>query len=253
MTRRLFSHFGLALAGLLAAPVLSRADMTNLALAESEILEGNVAYLRISHVAAGLPDEISAANRALTATNKIAGTILDLRFTDGDDAAAATTTASLFATKNLPLAILVNGRTRGAAVTLATALRESRAGLVFGSVLAAVKPDISVEETPADEKKFFENPYAEPATNEIAALAGTNRFLPFVDHMSEADLVRAKIMDGDEDESPGPLGPVLLPAQLLSSPTPPAAEPPKPVIHDPALARALDLIKGLAILREARF
>jgi len=238
MTRHFFSHFGLALAGLLAAPVLLRADMTKMALAKSEILEGNVAYLRVSHVAAGLPDEIGAANRALTATNKIAGTVLDLRFADGDDAAAATATANWFAAKKLPLAILVNDRTRSAAVTLTTALRESRSGLIFGSTSAAVKPDISVEENPADEKMFFENPYAAPATNEVAALPGTNDFLPWVDHTSEADLVRAKIKDGDEFENPPP---------------PHVAEPPKPVIRDPVLTHAVDLIKGLAVMREAHF
>ncbi|MGA3285501.1 MAG: hypothetical protein ABSD57_13725 [Verrucomicrobiota bacterium] len=234
MTQRFFRPLILALAGLLAAPILSRADMTNLALAKSEILEGNVAYLRVSHVAAGLPDEIGTANRALTATNKIAGTVLDLRFADGDDAAAATATANLFAAKKLLLAILVNGRTRGAAVVLATTLRESRAGLVFGSVPAAVKPDVSVEENPADEKKFFENPYAAPATNAVAASPGTNDFLSLVDHTSEADLVRAKIKDGDE----------------FKNPPPHAAGPQKPVIRDPVLARAVDLIKGLAIVRE---
>jgi hypothetical protein len=234
MTQRFFKLLILALAGLLASPVLSRADMTNMALVKSEILEGNVAYLRVSHVAAGLPGEIGAANSALPATNKIAGTILDLRFADGDDAAAAAATANLFAAKRLPLAILVTGQTRGAAVALAAALREARAGLIFGSAAAAVKPDISVEETPADEKKFFENPYAAPATNEVGALPGTNNFLPWVDHTSEADLVRAKIKDGDEDESPPP---------------PHAVEPQKPVMRDPVLARAVDLIKGLAVLR----
>jgi hypothetical protein len=235
MTQRFFKLLILALTGLLAAPVLAHADGTSLALAKSEILEGNVEYLCVSHVAAGLPDEISAANHALTATNKIVGTILDLRFADGDDAAAATATANLFAAKKLPLAILVNGRTRGAAVTLATVLRESRVGLVFGSTPAAVKPDISVEENPADEKKLFENPYAAPATNEVVALPGTNDFLSLVDHTSEADLVRAKIKDGDEFENPPP---------------PHVAEPQKPVIRDPVLARAADLIKGLAIVRE---
>ena len=233
MTRHFFSHFSLALAGLLAAPALSRADMTNMALAKSEILESNVAYLRVSHVTPGLPDQIGAANRTLTATNTIAGTVLDLRFADGNDAAAAAATANLFAAKRLPLAILVTGQTRGAAVALAAALREARAGLIFGSAAAAVKPDISVEETPADEKKFFENPYAAPATNEVGALPGTNNFLPWVDHTSEADLVRAKIKDGDEDESPPPH----------------AVEPQKPVMRDPVLARAVDLIKGLAVLR----
>jgi len=234
MTRHLFSHFGLVLVGLLAAQVSSPADTTGLALTKSEILEGKVAYLRISHVTAGLPDEIGAANRALTVTNKIAGTVLDLRFADGDDAAAAAT-ADLLTAQKLPLTILVNHGTRGAAVTLATALRDARAGLVFGTVPAAVKPDIAVEESPADEIKFFENPYAPPATNEVAALAGTNNFLSFVDHTSEADLVRAKIKDGNEDES---------------GPPPHAVEPQKPVIRDPVLARAVDLIKGLTIVRE---
>jgi hypothetical protein len=235
MTQRFFRLLILALAGLLAAPVLSRADVTSLALAKTEILENNVAYLRVSHVATGLPDEIGTANRALTVTNKIAGTVLDLRFADGDDAATATATANLFAAKKLPLAILVNGQTRGAAAALAADLREKRAGLVFGSPSAAAKADISVAENPADEKKFFENPYAALATNEVAALPGTNDFVPWVDHTSEADLVRAKIKDGDEFENPPP---------------PRAAGPQKPVIHDPVLARAVDLIKGLAVVRE---
>jgi hypothetical protein len=41
--------------------------------------------------------------------------------------------------------------------------------------------------------------------------------------------------DGDEDSAPAR-----------------AAEPQKPVIRDPVLARAVDLIKGLAIVRESR-
>jgi hypothetical protein len=247
MTRHFFNHFGLALAGLLAARISSSAGTTGLALAKSELLESNVVYLRVGHVAASLPDEISAANRALTGTNKIGGTVLDLRFADGDDAAAATATAALFAAKKLPLAILVNRETRGTAVTLAAALRDARAGLLFGGAQAALKPDIAVEETPADEKMFFENPYATPETNAVASLSGTNIFLPFVDHMSEADLVRAKIKDGDEDEGALSSGPV----RLFPSPPPPqTSEPQKPVIRDPVLARAVDLIKGLAIVRE---
>ena len=235
MTQRYFRLSILVLAGVLAAQMASSADTTNLALAKSEILEGNVAYLRVGHVAAGLSDEIGAADSALTITNKTAGTVLDLRFADGDDAAAAAATASRLAAKKLPLAILVNDQTRGAAVTLAKALREARTGLIFGPARAAVKPDMGVEENPADEKKFYENPYAAPATNAAAALSGTNDFLPWVDHTSEADLVRAKIKDGDEFENPPPPHP---------------AGPQKPVIRDPVLARAVDLIKGLAIVRE---
>ena len=235
MRRHFFKLAMLAFAGSLTAQAARAVDPTNPALVKSEILEGNVAYLRVSHVAAGLADEIGATNSALPGTNKIAGMVLDLRFADGDDPAAATAMANLLTAKKLPVAILVDNQTRGAAVTLATALRESRVGLVFGTVPAAVKPDISVVESPADEKKFFENPYAAPATNGVALLSGTNDFLPWVDHTSEADLVRAKIKDGDEFENPPP---------------PHAAGPRKPVIRDPLLARAADFIKGLAIVRE---
>ena len=65
----------------------------------------------------------------------------------------------------------------------------------------------------------------------------TNDFLPFVDHTSEADLVRAKIKDGDDNGA-------IAPARSKG--------PPKPVIQDPVLARAVDLIKGLAIVHESR-
>jgi len=39
----------------------------------------------------------------LAATNKIAGTVLDLRFANGDDFEAAQTTAKLFASMKSPL------------------------------------------------------------------------------------------------------------------------------------------------------
>lgn len=234
MTQRYFRLLALGLTGLLAARGALSADTAALALTKSEILEGSVAYLRVSHVTADLSDEIGATNRAWSATNKVAGAVLDLRYADGDDAAAAAATANALAAKKIPLAILVNGETRGAAVTLATALRTSRAGLIFGSVPAAVNPDIPIQETSADEKRFFEDPYAAPATNAVHALSGTNDFLPWVDHTSEADLVRARIKDGDEFRIPPPR----------------ASGPRRPVIRDPVLARAVDLIKGLAIVRE---
>ena len=234
MIRRSSWIFVLALAGLLAAQISLRADATDTALAKSAVLESNVAYLRVGQVGKNLADEIRTAQGALAVSNKIAGTVLDLRFADGDDVEAAQMAAKLFAGKKLPLAILVNAETRGAAVKLAVDLREARAGLIFGSAAEEVKPDIAVEETAADEKIFLENPYAAPALNETNSPAATNNLLPFVDHMSEADLVRAKIKDGDADEN-------FLPSRK--------AGPQKPVIRDPVLARAVDLIKGLAVVR----
>jgi len=231
MTRRFFSLF----AGLLALGGSLRADTTNMATVKSSILENNVAYLRVSEVQKNLAGEIQSAENLLAATNKIAGTVLDLRFADGDDSAAAKMAADLFASKKLPLAILVNGETRGAAATFATDLREAHDGLVFGGATADLKPDIAVTVKSADEKMYLENPYAALALTETNSSPGTNSFSPFIDHTSEADLVREKIKDGDQDEN---------------SPATRPAEPPKPFIHDPVLARAVDLIKALAVVRQ---
>ncbi len=233
MTRRFLSLFAVWL----AAGCGLRADTTDSALLKAAILENNVTYLRVGQVETNLASEISAAQRTPVTTNKIIGTILDLRFADGTDLAAAKAAANLFAAKKLPLAILVNGETSGAAATLATTLRAARDGLVLGSATADLKPDIAVTVSAVDESAFFKNPYAALAQSTTNSAATTNSFSPFIDHTSEADLVRAKIKDGDQDED---------------SPPARSVEPQKPFIHDPVLARAVDLLKALAIVQPSR-
>ncbi|MGH7991770.1 MAG: hypothetical protein ACREDS_16465, partial [Limisphaerales bacterium] len=174
---------------------------------------------------------------ALAATNKIIGTVLDLRFADGGDLESAKATADLFAAKKLPLTILVNGETRGAAVKLAADLRDAGDGLILGNPAKNLQPDISIPVSAAAEKSFLENPFGTLAQEETNSTSVTNNFLPFVDHTSEADLVREKIKDGDEGENSAP---------------PPNPEARKPFIRDPVLARAVDLIKGLAVVRQSR-
>jgi hypothetical protein len=232
MTRQFcFLFFGLQL-----ACASLRAEPTNSALAKAVVLENNVAYLRVGRVDSGLAAELQSAQTALAATNKISGTVLDLRFADGDDLAAAKAAADLFAPKQLPLAVLVNTETRGAAAALATDLREARDGLVLGGTAGELKPDIAMTSNLADEKQFIENPYAAPSAGGTNASAATNGNLAtFIDHTSEADLVREKIKDGEQDED---------------SPPPRPTEPQTPYIHDPALARAVDLIKALAVVRQ---
>jgi hypothetical protein len=258
----------------------------------SAVLESDVAYLRVGQAGDGLADQLAAAYRQLTGTNKIIGMALDLRFADGNDYAAAIATADLFVTKKMPLLewgneveeshpaketisgplmVLVNGGTSGAAEALAASLREADAGLIIGNptaglamttrdfplkngellriamnpvklgngvVISRVSPDITVSVSMDDDRAYLKNPYATLALNESSSTIATNDFLQFVDHTSEADLVRQKLKDGDDAGA--------------NAPAPAGKGPPKPVIQDPVLARALDLIKGLAIVHESR-
>jgi hypothetical protein len=194
------------------------------------VLDNAVLCVRATRV----PENVTEQIRAAAPTNRLFGTVLDLRFADG----AATNAASYFAHRKLPLVILVNSRTRGAAAALATRLRAEDAAILIGSTNppGAITPDIAVGTSLEDERKFQENPFYEPAANPADTLSATNNLLAFVDHTSEADLVRKHIKDGDDD------GDIEMPR----------VEPLPPVIHDPALARAVDLLKALADLHKWR-
>ena len=194
------------------------------------LLENHLLRVRVSRVTEFFSEQIRAAEP----TNKISGIILDLRFADGDNAAAA---ADYYSRKKSPLVILVNGQTRGSAATLVTQLRAAGGAVVIGNTNAAgiLQPDIAVAVGTEAERKFQENPFAEIAADKPAALSATNNLLPFIDHMSEAELVRKHVKDGEDDEV-----------------QPPTRTEPPPVIRDPALARAVDLLKALAILKQSR-
>ncbi|MDR3458033.1 MAG: hypothetical protein P4N60_11345 [Verrucomicrobiae bacterium] len=198
------------------------------------VLEGNVLCIRPGHLTESFPEQL----RALQLTNKVVGTVLDLRFVDGEGA-AVDAAVKLFAAKKTPLALLVNSQTHGAAAELAGRLRAANAGILIGSAnLPGMTPtDILVKVGLEDEKKFQENPFAVTATNEPVSLSAKNELLPFVDHMSEAELVRKRIKDG-EDEGDDSLTPRVTPVA--------------PVIRDPSLVRAVDLLKALAILKPSR-
>ncbi len=202
-------------------------------LAKSSVIESNVAYLRVGAVGQNLSGEIQSAQQALMASNNITGTVLDLRFAGGADSDSAKAVEGLLAQDKLPLAVLVNDETTGAAEQLAEDLRADKAGLIFGSS-KELKPDISVSVSTDAEKKFLRNPYGTVSTNEPMTAVDTNDFLPYIDHTTEADLVREKIKDGDQEGDFEPTGP--------------AAEQ-QPFIRDPVLARGVDFIKGLAALR----
>ncbi|MGO8929083.1 MAG: S41 family peptidase [Limisphaerales bacterium] len=267
---------------------------------KSSVFEGDILYVRVGRVGDGLAQAITAACSKPGTTNKLKGVTLDLRYAGGDDYAAAAAAADLFVKKaepllnwgsgmvrskeksdaiGLPVAVLVNRQTAGAAEALAAAMRETGAGLILGGKTAGqamvaqdfplkngerlriatapiqlgdgsamseqgLKPDIAVEVSPEDERAYYVDAFkVTEKTNLLASAAasaagpgnGTNsgarrpRF-------NEAELVRERREGVSE-------------AELTALRAP---EPEKPLVRDPALARALDLLRGLALVRQPR-
>jgi hypothetical protein len=179
----------------------------------------------------------------------------------------------------VPIAALVNRDTSAAAEALAAVLRQSGAGLVLGSRTAGeamiakdfplsngdklriavarievgdtatlsadgLKPDIQVDVPAEDERAYYADAFKmlEKPTlltaNTTLSLSNspsstTNRTRR--PRFNEAELVRER-REGATLESDAVAG---------------REEPDMPIVHDPALARALDLLKGLAVVRHA--
>jgi hypothetical protein len=178
-----------------------------------------------------------------------------------------------------PVAVLVNRDTSAAAEALAALLRSTGAGLVLGGTTAGragvwqeftlqngqklrvatrpillgdgsavsakgVKPDIDVTVNMEEERAYYADAFRVfPKTNFLAGASlsltnqpdGTNR-LSRRARLNEAELVRERREGARE-------------ADVATAREP---EPDRPVVHDPALARALDLLKGLAVVRQSR-
>jgi hypothetical protein len=245
------------------------------------VYEGTVGYLRVEGVGAGLAEELATQWDALRATNRLNAVVLDLRFSNGQDYVAAAHAADLFvrgekpllawddtvirstgkASDFLPVAVLVNGETAGAAEAMAAALRECGTALILGSqtpgqaymyrefdmdgrklriaaapvetgkgqsLKAGVKPDIEARIPITQERTLYSDPYAVvPGT----AIERSNR-----PRLTEAELVRRR-REGDS------LFPFSAPEAVAS---PSVAEPPE--LRDPVLLQALDILKGIAIV-----
>ena len=178
-----------------------------------------------------------------------------------------------------PVALLVNRQTAGAAEALAGMLRLSDVGLLIGTntagqaskskefilkngqrvrvaiapvkvarekelSTAGLKPDIQVDVSPSDEQVWYEDAYRvlprsgrfPGGTNEVS-LQVTNR--PPRRRLNEAELVRMRSEGLNPD-----LEPPNAPARKGDAPT--------PILNDPSLARAIDLLKGLAVVQQFR-
>ena len=225
--------------------------------------------------------------------------MLDLRFADGHDFTAAANAADRFLSKeqpllsweedsahstakpdaiDVPVSVLINRQTVGAAEALAAVLREMDGSVLIGARTAGqahvfkefnlangqrlriatgqvqvgtgkslsaggVAPDIEVTVKSDDEMAYFADAFkllSKPtaqlkATNNPVQIGSTNRDRRRV---NEAELVRIQ-RDGrtsNEDD-------------LTAAEPPPPEEGSEPLVRDPALARALDLLKGIAIVK----
>jgi len=259
-----------AVAGLLSqlngrAELISKAaaPATNALPVRAAILNQSVAYLRVSQVTDDLAVRIGVADQLLSASNKLIGTVLDLRFAAGDATGTVKASADLLAAPKTPVIVLINGATSGAAEVLAAELRDTGALLIgnptaglamtmtdfplangqhlrvattpiqwHGADLAALQPDILVKTGLDEDRDFMERPYG--LASQTGNDGDTNGLAQLLDHTSEADLVRQKRKDGNGNENPEP------PAKTESV---------QPVLRDPALARAVDLVEGLAVVR----
>jgi hypothetical protein len=269
-------------------------------LLQFSLYDGPVACLRVGRVADGLAAKISSACQVPEGSNQFKGIIVDLRFADGHDYAAAIAAANVFISREVPLldwgngmvrskankdaitlpvVVLVNHQTADAAEALAAILREDARAVILGSTTAGeatigrnyplkngqylriataavklgngdalsaagLKPDIQITLNPDDEKAYYADPFKViPSSGDVAgtdaAANPTNRVTHT--HLTEVDLMR------ERKEHPG---------MELQYEEPPEGDVPdaaaSPVIRDPVLARALDLVKGISALRPPR-
>lgn len=272
---------------------------TNVApVSSSAVFDEHYGYVRIARVGNQLPAAFAAALKNLSGTNKLKGLVIDLRYANGSDYAAAAKVADRFLASEQPLldwgsgsakstdktnafrqpvAVLVNHFTSGAAEALAAVLRNKDIGLLIGTntageasttrdfklkngntlriavapvkagdgeVVSRLKPDIQVDVSPEDERNYFVDAY-KAMPRPMAASSGATNFANLTvtnraprRRLNEAELVRM-LREGENPE------------EELARPDR-ASEPAKPVIADPALARAVDLLKALAVVRPAR-
>jgi hypothetical protein len=247
------------------------------------VYEDTVGYMRLSGVGPGLAEELSERWSQLRSTNRISALILDLRFAAGQDYPEAAHAADLFVRGErpllawedtvirstgkggsfLPLAVVVNGETRGAAEALAAALRETGTALLIGnqtvgqayvyrefaldgatlriasmpvetgkgqSLKGGVPPDIDVRLPIEQERVFYDDPYALLPGEEVAAPSNRPR-------LSEAELVRRR-REGD----------VSFPFTGTSDGAAASEVAQKQKLRDPALVQALDILKGIVIV-----
>jgi C-terminal processing protease CtpA/Prc len=172
----------------------------------------------------------------------------------------------------LPAAVLVNAKTSGAAEALAAVLRDTDVGLIVGgqtagqanvfkefplsngsklrvavapvsfgagNILAAgVTPDIAVNTSLEDERAYLREPFKDLHPPLVAKADTAAKQTQDQPRLNETELIREHRNGNDADETSA--------RPAIDKPAP------APVVADPALGRALDLLKGLAVVQPNR-
>ena len=289
-------------AGKWTSPGEKLAPANQPSVAGQSVYERYYPYVRIGQIDQPLEQILATW---VTDTNTFAaarGVVIDLRFATGTDYDAAARVAGLFSQPNqplidwgeglrrsstdtnkswtLPVAILVNGRTAGAAEALAAVLQQNGSGLVIGSRTAGqagplrqftlssgqqlqvpigqirfgsgepmppagMVPDIEVATRPEHELAWINDPFT-PVAASTNSSSATNRIVSSITvrrKVNEAELVRAQKAGKNPDS--------LLDGATGSTTKPPASteEAANQAVRDPVLGRALDLLKGLSVIR----
>jgi hypothetical protein len=279
----------------LAEPGATPSSSANL-IAKTNTFDNSFAYIRVERVAPGLGDQVV---NALKSGKKYKGLVLDLRFAKGEDYNSAVEGVTAFSKEahtvlkwgdtegktsaradaiDLPVVVLINRQTRGAAEALAAALKDQQIALLIGGRTAGqalvfddfplsngqhlriartkvqlaggqaiapegVAPDIALDVDEKNERRWLEDPYL--PISKASAPAGPAPFLTSVTNrigrrMNASEVVRRHREELEEGDA----------APEAPRPTEPAVA----VVQDAALSRALDFLKGLTTtrLRNAR-
>lgn len=251
-------------------------------LTKTNVYDPGIGYLRINYIEPRTSPALAGALLGLAEANKLDGLVVDLRFAAGRDYRSAADAAGLFssiredsmkvgdqplpiepkaAAPPLPIMLLVNTRTRGAAEAFAAGVRAiASPSLLLGTNTAGqarlyremilpggstvristdslslpkngelpvtgLKPDLVVGVSPEDEILYFANEFQRVVQGQPVTNNPTFR-------LNEAELVRRR--RGGR--------PVAIPSEASASPS----------VQDPVLARGIDLLTGLAALAAAK-
>ena len=277
---------------------------TNSALGlKASVFESAYGYLRVGQFGQRTDKRVMEAYRQLASTNHLKGLIIDIRFSQGHDYSGAAALADAFFSKKeplldwgegtrnasektnaleLPVAILVNGKTSGAPEAFAAILRQGQIGLIIGTNTAGqaaiakeftlstgqrlrvattpiklangkpfpasgLKPDIYVEVSPEDELAWFEDAFkvlSKAAIARASAASATNELaLRSTNRGPRPRLNEAELVRMAREG----LHPENETASGMRE-----IERAKGIVGDPVLARALDLLKGLTVVQQLR-